>query len=238
MLIKPNRENVSALVDRHPGLVKMVTLAPELGDMQIIKQFTDAGVRVAFGHSNAGYELACEAIEAGADIATHLFNAMHGIHHRNPGPIPALLAAESVMVELIADNTHVHPSVLQMAIDAAGVDRVALITDAMSATGMPDGDYMLGDLPVSVVDSVARLRQPDGTLGAIAGSTLTLDVAIKNIVSLGISLEDAVAMATRVPARWHRVEGVGVLAPGAWADLCVLSEDADVLAVMRRGKWL
>lgn len=220
-------------------VVRMVTLAPELpGGLDAVGLCRDHGVVAAFGHSDADAPTTAGAIDAGMTVATHLFNAMRPIGHRVPGPVPVLLHDRRMVVELIADGVHVAPEVLLMAIDAAGPHRVALVTDAISATGQPDGPQLLGNLPVEVRDGIARLATGDGTEGALAGSTLTLDRAVERLVALGVPLADAVTMATATPARAHGLDEVGVLAPGRRADLCVLDEQAHLLGVLRHGRWL
>ncbi|MFE3109632.1 N-acetylglucosamine-6-phosphate deacetylase, partial [Kitasatospora indigofera] len=229
---------VRKLVDAARGHAKMVTLAPELpGGLDSVRMLADLGVIAAVGHTDSDYAKTLEAIEAGATVATHLFNAMPGIQHRAPGPIVALLEDERVTVELINDGIHLHPSVLDLAYGTAGASRVALITDAMGAAGMGDGLYPLGPLQVEVKDGVAMLA--DGS--SIAGSTLTLDVAFRRSVTLnGLSLNQAVESLSAVPARLLGLaDTVGSLETGKNADLVVLdSESYQVVAVMRRGAWI
>jgi N-acetylglucosamine-6-phosphate deacetylase len=155
-------------------------------------------------------------------------------HHREPGPVVALLDSVAVC-ELIADNIHLHPGMLAFAARAAGPDRAALVTDAMDAAGMPDGDYELGGQHVLVADRVARLARN----GSIAGSTLTMDVALRNAVDAGIPLADAAAMASTTPARALGLDDeVGALEAGLRADLVVLDADLTVKRVMRAGAWV
>lgn len=240
LLIDPSSAVVDALLDAAGGAVKMVTMAPELaGALDATRQFVDAGVAVAFGHSDADEMITQDGVAAGMNVVTHLFNAMRPIQHRAPGPIPALLTDQSVAVELICDGVHVHPDVVRLAIQAAGVERVLLVTDAMSATGCADGDYQLGGLPVRVVDGTARLLAADGTLGAIAGSTLTMDRAFNFVVdTLGYSIVDAAKMASINPARVHGLSDVGQLRVGRRADLCVVNDAGQLQRVMRRGAWV
>ncbi|GAA3835291.1 N-acetylglucosamine-6-phosphate deacetylase [Brevibacterium ammoniilyticum] len=209
VLTSPMPEAVDRLLDAADGQLVQVTLAPELpGALEAIERFTSAGVRVAVGHTAAGYDEAARAFDAGASILTHVFNGMSGIHHRGPGPILAAVDAPHVTLELINDGIHVHAPAARMIADLAP-GRVALITDAMAATGMGDGDYVLGALPVRVEDGVARVRREDGSVGSIAGSTLTMDEAVRRAVAeVGMSPVAAVQAASLVPLR-----ALGLLEP-------------------------
>jgi N-acetylglucosamine-6-phosphate deacetylase len=233
LLRTPDADTVGVLLRAGRGAVRMVTVAPELpGAGDAIRQIVDAGAVAAIGHTDATYAEACAGLAAGATVGTHLFNAMRPIHHREPGVITALLDSD-VALELVADNVHVHPALVRWLMRRAGAGRVALITDAMSAAGMGDGEYVLGELAVRVRDGVARLAEGD----SIAGSTLTLDAALRNAVSAGVPLIDAVTALTDVPARALGVDA-GSLDAGHAADLVVLSEDLAVDAVMARGEWI
>lgn len=240
LLLAPTREALDALLDAGRGTVRMVTLAPELdGDLEAVGHLRSRGVVAAFGHSDADAATTAAALDAGATVATHLFNAMRPVHHRAPGPVPVLLADERVTVEVIADLVHLAAEVLRLVPRAAGGHRVSLVTDAMSATGCADGHYMLGRLPVEVTGGTARLATSDGSQGAIAGSTLTMDVAVANLLRLGVAVDDVALMASANPARALGLAEVGRLAPGCWADACLLDADGYALrAVMRRGRWI
>ena len=239
LLRDPDPAVIMALVEAAAGAVEMITLAPELpGGRVAIGSMVAAGVVAAVGHTDADDATAAAALDAGATVVTHLFNAMPSIHHREPGPIPRLLADDRCMVELIADGFHLHPQVIEMAVSAAGADRVALVTDAMAAAGMPDGDFVLGGLQVAVRDAQARLVEPDGSPGSIAGSTLTMAAAFERMVGLGYRIEQVAAMAATTPARWHGLDQVGELAPGCRADLCVVDDLGLLLRVMEAGTWL
>ncbi|MFJ3788672.1 N-acetylglucosamine-6-phosphate deacetylase [Kitasatospora sp. NPDC090091] len=237
LLRDPDPALVRKLVDAARGRARMVTLAPELpGGLESVRMLAELGVVAAVGHTDADYGRTLEAVEAGATVATHLFNAMPGIAHRAPGPIVALLEDERVTVELINDGVHLHPSVLDLAYGTAGAARVALITDAMGAAGMGDGLYPLGPLQVEVKDGVAMLA--DGS--SIAGSTLTLDTVLRRALTVnGLTLPQAVAALSATPARLLGLgDRVGSLEPGKQADLVVLdSAGYDLVAVMRRGEW-
>lgn len=240
LLIDPEPELVDRLIAAGGPALRMVTMAPERAHSEeAVRRFVDAGVHVAFGHSDADDATTAVAIGWGADIATHLFSAMRSIHHREPGPVPVLLADERVMVELICDGIHHAPVIAAMSIDAAGPERVALVTDAMSATGHGDGRYILGELEVDVADGTARLVTTDGTPGAIAGSTLTMGKAFEFVVSeVGVSISDAALMAATTPAKWHGLTDVGELAPGRYADVCLVDDDGVLRGVLRRGEWI
>jgi N-acetylglucosamine-6-phosphate deacetylase len=231
----PSIDELAALIKLGGSAIRMVTVAPELpGALDAIAFLRDHGVVAAIGHTDASYEQTRAGIEAGGAVATHLFNGMRPVHHREPGPVIGLLSS-AVVVELIADNIHLHPGALAFAARTAGPDRAALITDAMDATGMPDGQYDLGGQEVVVADRVARLARN----GAIAGSTLTMDVALRNAVAAGLPLPDAAAMAATTPARVLGLDDeVGALEAGLRADLVVLSPQLEVKRVMRSGEWL
>lgn len=222
------------------GVVRMVTLAPErAGATAAIRLLAERGIVAAIGHTDASYEQTLAAVAAGASVATHLFNGMRPVHHRDPGPIVALLSAPGVVCELIADGTHLHDGALTFAARTAGAGRTALVTDAISATGMADGDYDLGDQRVVVSERVARLSTPDGSLGAIAGSTLTMDAAYRRATGAGMSLVDAARMAATTPAAAIGLASrVGALAPGLRADLVELDAAGHVRRVMRAGSWV
>ncbi|SNY04695.1 N-acetylglucosamine-6-phosphate deacetylase [Paractinoplanes atraurantiacus] len=215
--------------------VRLVTIAPELpGALEAIAFLRENGVAAAVGHTDATYEQTLAGVAAGAAVGTHLFNGMRPPHHREPGPVIGLLSSPAVC-ELIADNIHLHPGMLAFAARTAGPDKAALITDAMDATGMADGTYDLGGQEVTVAEGVARLARN----GSIAGSTLTMDVALRNAVAAGISLENAVAMASTTPARvLGLADQTGALEAGLSADLVVLNPDLTVKRVMRRGVWV
>ncbi|EFE68715.1 N-acetylglucosamine-6-phosphate deacetylase [Streptomyces viridosporus] len=237
LLRDPDPAEVRKLLDAARGHAKMVTLATELpGGIDSVRLLAEHGVIAAVGHTDATYEQTVQAIEAGATVATHLFNAMPPLGHRAPGPITALLEDERVTVELINDGTHLHPAALQLAFHHAGAGRVAFITDAMDAAGFGDGRYMLGPLEVEVADGVARLVEG----GSIAGSTLTLDRALQRAVTVdGLPVEDAVAALSANPARLLGMDDrIGSLEPGKDADLVVLDADFALKGVMRRGEWV
>ncbi|WP_156762091.1 N-acetylglucosamine-6-phosphate deacetylase [Microbacterium karelineae] len=236
LLADPTTERVEALIAAARGRLVQVTIAPERPRaLEATARFVEAGVRVAVGHTAADHDGALAAFDAGASILTHAFNAMDGLHHRAPGPIGAALARDHVTLELIDDGVHVHPVIARMLFDAAP-RRVALVTDAMAAAGAADGVYILGSLSVTVSGGVARLT--DG--GAIAGSTLTMDGALRQTVgSCGVDLATAVDAMTRVPARALGRDGdLGALEVGFAADAVLLDEALRVRRVWGAGESL
>ncbi|MFI8203721.1 N-acetylglucosamine-6-phosphate deacetylase [Streptomyces sp. NPDC085937] len=237
LLRAPDPAEVRKLIDAAHGHARMMTLATELpGGLDSVRLLVEHGVIAAVGHTDATYEQTLAAVDAGASVATHLFNAMPPLGHRAPGPITALLEDERVTVELINDGTHLHPAALQLAFHHAGRERVAFITDAMDAAGFGDGRYMLGPLEVEVADGVARLVEGN----SIAGSTLTLDRAFKRAVTVDkLPVEDVVAAISANPARLLELDDrIGSLEPGKDADLVVLDDAFDLVGVMRRGEWV
>ncbi|MDH2423860.1 N-acetylglucosamine-6-phosphate deacetylase [Sphaerisporangium sp. TRM90804] len=233
----PSPAELTELLKAGHGHVRMLTIAPELpGALDTIAAAVSEGVIAALGHSDATYEQAVTGIEAGCTVATHLYNALPPLHHRDPGPIAALLSDERVTVELINDGVHAHPAMIRLAGTLAGPARTALVTDAMAAAGMGDGTYRLGSMEVEVAGGAARLVEG----GAIAGSTLTMDVAFRRTVrEAGFTVPEASAMASLTPARVLGLDDrVGSIAVGKDADLVVLDEDLTVTGVMRRGTWI
>ena len=228
----PDPAELSTLVEL--GGVRMVTIAPELpGALDTIGYLRERGVIVAIGLTDASYEQTTAAIAAGAAVGTHVCNGMRPVHHREPGPIIALLDAPGVICEQVADGHHLHDGMLRHVIRTAGPDRVALITDAMDAAGMADGDYELGGQAVVVTDGVARLARG----GAIAGSTLTMDAAVRRAVHSGVSIVDAARMAAGTPARALGLDAeIGTIEVGRRADLVRLDDALAVTGVLRAGE--
>jgi N-acetylglucosamine-6-phosphate deacetylase len=229
----PDQATIENLLSAAAGTLRQVTLAPELpGGLDAVSQFTGSGVVVAVGHTEADLDQTRAAFEHGARILTHVFNAMPGIHHREPGPVVAGIDDPRITLELVLDGHHVHPDVAEMVFHAAP-GRVALITDSMAAAASADGDYKLGNVNVSVRNGLAVLS---GT-STIAGSTLTQDAALRNAVTaVGLSLPDAVAALTAVPARALGLGSqLGLLEPGYAADVVVLDDDLLVTSVWAAG---
>src|SRR5262245_30766069 len=195
LLRPPDPVSVDALLSAGRGTIRMVTVAPELdGAVPAVKRLVDAGVIAAIGHTDALADDVVPAVDAGATVATHLFNGMRPLHHREPGPIGTLLDDERVTVELICDLVHLHPTIVRLAARHAGASRTVLITDAIAAAAAGDGTYDIGGLEVDVTDGVPTLV---GGGGSLAGSTLTMDAAFRNLVkSCGLGVLDAVAAAS------------------------------------------
>lgn len=237
LLRAPNLEEMTRLLAAGNDVVRMVTIAPELpGAVDLIRHVVEAGVTAAVGHTDASYDECCAAFEAGATVATHLFNGMRPIHHRDPGPVMAALGDERVTCEVIADGYHLDDAVIKHVFDAVGHARTALITDAIEAAGAGDGAYDHGDMQITVKDGMAVLS--DGS--SIAGSTLTMDKALRrSVLSAGVPLHEAVLAATATPARAVGLaDQVGLIAPGSRADLVVLDDSLRVNGVIRRGEWI
>ncbi|NQX14294.1 N-acetylglucosamine-6-phosphate deacetylase [Rathayibacter sp. VKM Ac-2857] len=237
-LIAPTPEAVERLLDAARGRLRQITIAPELpGALEAIERLSEAGVVVAVGHTEADAATTRAAIERGARLVTHAFNAMPGIGHRAPGPIPVALADERVVLELILDGEHVDVDVARLAF-ASAPGRIALVTDAMAAAGAGDGAHRIGRLRVDVQGAVARL---EGT-ATLAGSTLTLDAALRRAAGavgagVGLGLEAAVGAVTATPARVLGAEQrFGALAVGRAADVVLLDDALQVRAVWAAGE--
>jgi len=236
LLRAPTRGVLAQLLCRRPGVVRMATLAPELdGGVDAVAQLAAAGVLPAIGHTDAPYDVAHAAVDAGARAATHLFNAMRPIHHREPGVIVALMERSEVVVELINDGLHLHPSLVRWVMATVGDDRAALISDAIAAAGADDGLYTLGASTVRVRDGRAELV--DGS--SLAGSTLTMDLAFRHAVQCqGLPVVAAARAAATTPAVLLGLDDVGLIAPRRLANLVVLNENLTVQAVLYRGSWV
>lgn len=234
-LVAPDPLLFDGLLEAAGGTLRVITLAPELPrGLDIVRRAVAAGVVVAIGHSDATYADAVAAFEAGASLVTHLFNGMRPWHHREPGLAGAALSAPHVVSELINDGIHLHDATARIAL-AASLGRVALVTDAIAAAGVSDGDFRLGSAAVRVRDGAVRLA--DGE--ALAGSTLTMDVAMRRVVrDLGLPMAAAVEASSATPARVLGIgDRVGSLDLGREADLVVLSDELEVEAVMAGGAW-
>lgn len=238
LLRDPDPAELTRVFDAAQGTIRMVTLAPErTGALDAIRAVVDAGAVAAVGHTEATYEQTRTAISTGATVATHLFNAMRPIHHREPGPVIALLEDPRVSVEVIADGVHVDAALYRHVSRTAGDDRVSLVTDAMAAAGMADGAYRIGPLAVEVSGAVARLAGTD----TIAGSTATMDQLFRFAVAgSGLPRDEALLNAVRQSST-NPARALGLASPeltaGSRADLVVLDGDLMVSDVLFGGIW-
>lgn len=216
------------------GLARLMTVAPELDGVQsLIESGLENGVAFSLGHSGADYNCVMEAAGWGITQATHAFNGMKGLHHREPGTLGAVLAEDRIFAQIIADGVHVHPAMIKLLVRAKTPDRTIVITDAMRATGLSDGTYDLGGQEIQVIEGVARTAS-----GSLAGSTLTMDRAVRNMVTFtGLPFSEAIAMASTVPARAIGLDqSKGKVAVGADADLTLWNSDLEVQMTIVGGK--
>ena len=230
----PDIEKLKKWQELSGGLIKKIAIAPErAGSEEFIRQAREIGVHVAIGHTDATYDQAKAAVDAGANIFVHTYNAMSPLHHRNPGVVGAALTLDDVYAELICDGHHVHPVAADVVVKCRGCESVALITDCMMAGGMKDGNYKLGHFDVKVEDGTARLKS-----GNLAGSILKLKDGLKNVISWGLASPfEAIQMASLVPAKSVGIDDVcGKIAVGREADLVVLDSNYDIEAVYLDGK--
>src|SRR3984957_391481 len=234
-IARPSVEILEKFRAASDGLIRIITLAPEIpGALDLIRYAVSHGIVAAIGHTDANFEQTQAAIQAGARHSVHFYNAMRPFSHRDPGVIGAILTEPDVTAEVIADGIHVAGPAIQVLLGTKGFDTVLLASDATAASGMPDGNFRLGNFEVIVKDGVCRNAE-----GKLAGSTLTLDRALRYIVALGVPIIDAVRMATILPARRISLAGKkGILAVGADADLVVLTPDLRVVGAMTRGAGL
>jgi len=228
----PSVALLERFLDAAGDAARILTLAPELpGALELVSAARRSGLVAAIGHTDASYAEAEAAIAAGVRHAAHVFNAMRPFSHRETGVLGAVLTSREVTAELIADGVHVDDAAIRLLLAAKGIDRVVLVSDGTAATGMPDGRYRLGSFEVNVSGGVCRNAE-----GKLAGSTLTLDRAVRHAVNLGVSLSDAVRMATLNPATVLGLEArKGILAAGADADLVLLDAQLRVAGAMTRG---
>ncbi len=239
LLRDPDPNEVDRIIRLGNGTIRMVTVAPERsGSLAAIERITDAGVVAAVGHTDATYEQTRAAIDARATVATHLFNAMRPIHHREPGPVIALLEDPRVTIELIADGVHVHGSLYRHVLRSTGPERISLITDAMAAAGMSDGAYRIGALAVEVTAGVARIAGTE----TIAGSTATMDHVFRNAAAYsGLPPDEALLLAVS-QSSVNPARALGLLSPalvaGAAANMVVLDNEFEVTGVVHNGSWV
>jgi N-acetylglucosamine-6-phosphate deacetylase len=233
-LVEPTLPIFDRLWQAARGHVRMMTIAPELpGALEVIAEAARRKVLVSIGHSDAVLEAARAGVNAGARHATHTFNAMRPLDHRDPGILAEVLTDNRITADIIVDGIHVMPEVVQLFLQAKGIDRAVLITDAMAAAGMPDGTYQLGPISVDVKDGRCTAD------GKLAGSVLTMDRAVRNVTQFaGWSLQDALRAATLNPARAAGLAQHGKLIPGAEANLVVLNSGGEVKKTIVRGHGL
>ncbi|EAG8700224.1 N-acetylglucosamine-6-phosphate deacetylase [Listeria monocytogenes] len=228
----PDLKEMKKIFDEADGLIKMVTIAPELpGGIELIDFLKKRGVVVAIAHSNATYEEAQDAFEKGASHITHCFNAMPAIHHRAPGLVAAALENDSISVQAIVDGVHLHPGIVRLIHKIKGPDKMVLTTDALQAMGVGDGEYIFGGHQVTVTEGVARLQ--DGTL---ASSTVTMNKSLRLSNEFGINLQDTIQMATSTPADILGLKNLGRIEKGYSADLVLLDKKFEVLSTWINGE--
>jgi len=221
-IVPPQKSWMEEWVAQYPGLIRILTLAPEReGALDLIEWATGRGILCACGHTDATYEQMAEALDRGLRHSVHAFNAMRPLHHREPGTVGAVLAEERISTEIIADGHHVHEACIRLLARVKNNDHLLLVTDAISAAGLGDGEYELGGLPVIVEKGVARLKEG----GSLAGSTLTMIDAFRHIVNnVGLSIELASKMASGNPAKLLGIYSrTGSIAAGKRADLLLAS---------------
>lgn len=234
---QPDPARLQEFVRAAAGRLKMLTMAPEgKGGLELVQMARDHLPIVSIGHSNADYVTALQAIAAGANLATHLYNAMPPLHHREPGLVAAVLDSNDISAEIIADGIHVHPAMIRLMARCIGLERVILVTDAISAADMPDGTYRVGSVMATVRDGVCRVED-----GRLAGSTLTMEAGLKNLVDwlerpFGADLSAIVSTATLQPAQLLGLENKGAIRPGADADLVLMDERFKVRKTWVAGK--
>jgi N-acetylglucosamine-6-phosphate deacetylase len=231
-LVSPTIEVFERLWQAARGQVRMLTIAPEIpGALEVIAEAARRNVCVSIGHSDADMPTAQSAVRAGARHATHTFNAMRPLDHREPGILGEVLSNDQLSADIIVDGIHLDPAVVKLFLRAKGHERAVLITDAISATGMPDGRYQLGPIEVDVKDGKCTSN------GSLAGSVLTMDRAVRNVTQFSDwTLRNAVQAATLNPARAVGLPAHGLLTPGADADFTVLSPSGEVLKTIVRGR--
>jgi N-acetylglucosamine-6-phosphate deacetylase len=234
----PDLEEFGRLAEIADGALRVVTVAPERpGAAELIAAVRAAGAVVSIGHTATPYDVALAAVDRGATLVTHMFNGMHPLHHRRPGMVGAGLNSPDLTCELIADGLHVDPAVVRMLVSAKGADRIALITDCMHAAGLPEGDYDMGEGAwITVQDGLAKIKGTE----TIAGSTLTMEQAVKNVVQFaGVSVVEASRMASGNQARLLGRPGItGRIVVDGAADLVVLDDELTVRATMVGGEWI
>ncbi|MEJ5230046.1 MAG: N-acetylglucosamine-6-phosphate deacetylase [Pseudothermotoga sp.] len=235
LLKDPDLVELRHFVERFANVVRVFAIAPELSNsLEAIRYLVEKKIVVSIAHTDATYEQAVAAINNGCSRATHVFNAMRGFSHREPGVVGAVLIDRRVFCEIICDMIHLHPATVKLVLDTKGPSRSVLVTDSMTATGLEDGEYFLGELQVVVKDKIARTKVDQ----SLAGSTLTLDEAVRNLVfKLDFNLRDVVTMATKTASEASGLD-CGVIKVGGCADFVALDEDLRVIATFVSGKMV
>ncbi|WDV47173.1 N-acetylglucosamine-6-phosphate deacetylase [Clostridiaceae bacterium M8S5] len=229
-----NINDLKELIYKSDETIKVLTIAPEKeGAERAIEYLTQRNIQVSMGHTNATFEQTEQAIKSGAKIGVHTFNGMRGLHHREPGVVGAILSIDDVYAELIADTIHVHPQVMKILVKCKSADKICLITDSMRASGLKDGEYILGGQKVIVKDSIPRLKS-----GSLAGSTLNLINGVKNmIIHVGVNPLDAVHMASLVPAKILKMDDkIGSIKENKKANFTVIDDDFNVVMTIIEGE--
>lgn len=233
-MVVPQSQWLKEWVESYPGVIQMQTLAPELdGAASYISLLKENGIVAACGHTDATFDEIQHAVEHGLTHAVHTFNAMRALHHREPGTVGAVMLNSEITGEVIADGQHVHPAAIKLLLQVKGTDRVVLVTDAISAAGMPDGDYELGSLPVIVEQGIARLK--DG--GSLAGSTLTMIKGFHYLIhEVGLSITEASHIASLNPAGVLGISNeYGSIEAGKRADVLLLDRELNLHSVVIDG---
>ena len=231
-MLPANIKELEEYLSVKEGLIKLFSISPHNQEnLEAIKFLVDKGIIASVGHSAASYEDVMKAIDLGLSHATHTYNGMKGFTHREPGVVGAIFNSDNIMAEIIFDKFHVHPEAVRTLIKIKGVDKIVCITDSMSATGLSEGKYKLGEFDVNVKDGQARLISNN----ALAGSVLRMDVAFRNLIELGYSITDAFKMTSTNAAKEFKLN-TGILKEGKDADLVVLDKDYKVCMTMVKGK--
>lgn len=229
-----NLEELREFIKCFPNLVKLFSLAPEKNSQDLIRFLREKNVIVSMGHTGASFEKILESINNGLSHATHTFNGMRGLHHREPGALGAVMLSDCIYAELILDKIHVHIECARLLLKTKGIDKLILVSDCISAGGMPDGNYFLGGLDVVVSNGIARTLN-----GSLAGSTLTLDLAFKNAINdLSISIIEAVKISSTNVAKEFSINNKGIIKEGYDADLLFLNEDYTINKIILNGEFV
>ena len=230
---KPSFENLEAMLGENISLLKLLALAPETdGAFELIEKLSSKGIRTAVGHTAADYATVVKAINSGCNMMTHFYNAMTPLKHREPGAVGAVFDNGHADIQLICDLIHVHPAAIRIAVNNVGEDHVIMISDAISGTGLGDGKYNLGGLDIFVNNGIARIKE-----GNLAGSTLTLDTALKNMIKSGFKAETAIKFLTENPAKAIKLDNCkGFIKDGFDADIVLLDSGFNVLKTFVNGK--